>query len=497
MTTRTIQAERRLRKMNHDDTSPYRDHPGPLGAAIRASWRREPVLGFAGGRVHVDAKTGLARFGPASLGLKRHPAEIRIGFVGSGQSIQSARGLFERAAEGIDGDPRKAPRFPGFLPDRGFFSELVEPDGAVATITTNEIASLKAVKSKAGRFAEAVELVSSKVKLVATRDDALRLIVLAIPDDLLALVKTVDYTDRTHGKVHRDFRRALKAEVMRHKVPTQIVLQRVSEATPDAKRVDPAHRVAWNLMTSVFFKGGGIPWKPIGLRPDTCYVGISFHRPTGTADTTLRSSVAQAFDESGTGLILRGPDFQWDRKKDGPSPHLSDEQAKSLLDQVLKRYRDEAGHLPSRVVVHKTSRFWDAERDGFQQALSAVNEFDLVAVAPTSEIRLVRAGGYPPLRGTMFSVGDLSYLYTTGYIPAIRAYPHGHVPAPLQIADKHGDSSLESIVDEILVLTKMNWNSTTFAGALPITIRFSRQVGNIMREIPPDRDPMPQFAFYT
>jgi hypothetical protein len=478
------------------DESPYTDHPGPF-SAIRASWRREPMLGFAGGRLHVDAKTGLARFGPASLGSKRHPAEIRIGYVGSGQSIQSARNMFERAAQGLDGDEKKAPRFPGFLPDRGFFSQLVEPDGAHETITTNEMADLKAIKTKRDRFAQAVQLVSEKVRLVVQGDHALRLIVLALPDELLTLAKTVDYTDEVSGRVHRDFRRALKAEVMRHNVPTQIVLQRVSEAAADSKRVDPPHRIAWNLFTSMFFKGGGIPWKPVGLRPDTCYVGISFHRPMGTTDTTLRSSVAQAFDESGTGLILRGPDFQWDRKKDGPSPHLSGEQARDLLDLVLKRYKDEAKHPPARVVVHKTSRFWDAERDGFQAALSSIREFDLVAVTPTSEIRLMRAGEYPPLRGTLFSVGDLSYVYTTGYIPALKAYPHGHVPAPLQIADHHGDSSLEAIVDEILVLTKMNWNSTTFAGALPITIRFSRQVGNIMREIPPGRDPMPQFAFYT
>jgi hypothetical protein len=33
--------------------------------------------------------------------------------------------------------------------------------------------------------------------------------------------------------------------------------------------------------------------------------------------------------------------------------------------------------------------------------------------------------------------------------------------------------------------------------ALPITIRFARRVCNVMREVPPERDPMPQFKFYT
>jgi hypothetical protein len=485
---------------NLRDDSPYLPDDRTFqasGLVIRATWRKEPVLGFAGGRLHVDAKVGLARYGPASLGTSRHPAQIRIGFVGSGQSIASAQRLLEHAAAGVDGDPAKAPRFPGFMADRGFFSELVHPGGAQAIITTNELAELKKIAKLQPRFAAAIALVSEKVKLVTTKDDALRLIVLALPSELLGITKKVRYNDPVLGLVYRDLRRALKAELMRHKVPTQIILQRVSEAAPDDEKIDPPHRVAWNLLTSMFFKGGGIPWKPVGLRADTCYIGISFHRPMGTTDATLRASVAQAFDENGTGLILRGPDFQWHTSKDGPSPHLNAEQAKALLELVLPRYEAEAGHLPSRVVIHKTSRFWDGEREGFQSALSQIREFDLIAVAPTSEVRLLRAGNYPPLRGTLFSVGDISYVYTTGYTPAIKAYPHGHVPAPLQIADRYGDSSLEDIVDEILVLTKMNWNTTGFAGALPITIRFSRQVGNIMREIPADRDPMPQFAFYT
>jgi hypothetical protein len=31
---------------------------------------------------------------------------------------------------------------------------------------------------------------------------------------------------------------------------------------------------------------------------------------------------------------------------------------------------------------------------------------------------------------------------------------------------------------------------------MPITLTFSRLVGDIMKEIPEDREPMPQFKFY-
>jgi hypothetical protein len=188
-----------------------------------------------------------------------------------------------------------------------------------------------------------------------------------------------------------------------------------------------------------------------------------------------------------------------DRSSSEAGFHLNEDQASALMNLVLTRYEHETRprRRPGRVVVYKTSRFWPAELEGFRQALRSIGEFDLVAVAPTSEVRLVRAGKYPPLRGTLFSVGEVDYLYTIGYIPALQTYPHGHVPAPLQIADHQGDSSRTQIADELLILTKMNWNSANFAGALPITIRFSRGVGDVVREIPCDREPEPNFKFYT
>lgn len=465
---------------------------------VRTQWLEEPALAFAGDREALDQKEGLARYGPASLGESRHPAEIRLGFIGSGRSIATAQGWFRRAAEGIAGDPAKhLARFPGFAEDRGFFSRLVMSDSQVEAITAHEIDAVLASKKVADRFQEAVAVISRKMRLLRQRDDQPDVVILALPDELVQHTQRVKFNDPDRGLVYRDFRRAIKAELMRHQIPTQILLERVAGAEPGAKGVDHISRVAWNLCTSLYFKAGGVPWRPVGLRPDTCFIGISFHRPLGTADPALRSSVAQAFDELGTGLVLRGPDFSWDTHRQGPSAHLSADQSSELLQLVLRRYREETRRLPARVVVHKTSRYTPEERDGFKLALAGISQFDLVAVSPTSEVRLLRQGKYPPLRGTLFSVADVSFLYTTGYIPALQAYPHGHVPSPLQIADHHGDSSVEQLAEEILLLTKMNWNSAGFAGALPITIRFSRLVGDIMREVPADREPEPQFKFYT
>jgi len=42
----------------------------------------------------------------------------------------------------------------------------------------------------------------------------------------------------------------------------------------------------------------------------------------------------------------------------------------------------------------------------------------------------------------------------------------------------------------------MNWNAARFGGLMPVTIRFSRLVGDILKEFPPDKEPLPQLKFY-
>jgi hypothetical protein len=71
-----------------------------------------------------------------------------------------------------------------------------------------------------------------------------------------------------------------------------------------------------------------------------------------------------------------------------------------------------------------------------------------------------RTGDYPPFRGTYikFSNTDLLF-YTVGYIPFLRTYPGPRVPQPIEILEHHGDSPWNIVLEEILALTKLNWNT--------------------------------------
>jgi hypothetical protein len=65
------------------------------------------------------------------------------------------------------------------------------------------------------------------------------------------------------------------------------------------------------------------------------------------------------------------------------------------------------------------------------------------------------------------------------------------------VADHNGgDTSRRDLLKEILLLTKMNWNSANYAESLPITLRFASLVGDILREIPPHIKPQRRYAFY-
>jgi len=439
-----------------------------------------------------DPKVGISLHGPRSLGTSRHQSEIHIGFIGTSDTIAKARSLYERCSNGIDGTENYDP-FPGCTADEGFRCRLTTEQSEI--IRQHEYDQILGVRGKRQKFETLLNVLDQKMHLITERDHPLDYIVLALPDELFQKCRSVEYSETGVGTIYRNLRRSFKAAAMRYEKPTQILLEKtIDNFGTDKTTVHPS-QVAWNLFTGMYFKVEGLPWGPTGLRPGTCYIGISFFRPLGDS-TSLRTSVVQAFDENGEGLVLRGHKFHWDEEKYGKSPHLPADQAKQLIDMVLDEYKRQNGdRLPHRVVIHKTSRFEPEEHDGFREALRSVSEIDLVSFAPTSDARLLRTGKYPPLRGTVFHAGDISYCYTSGYMRG-KGYPHGHVPSPLQIADHKGDTSRTELLREVLVLTKMNWNSANMFGLMPITLRFSRLVGDILREVPETERPKTKYKYY-
>lgn len=497
----------------------------------------EPRLIFAGRQRCEDPKTGLTLFGPA--GLDKTPRQtIRLGVIGTGDTIQQLLAWLETARlsisaganrRGLGYDPLLAPDFPGFSHETVFQCAIETGSRFQEVLTEKEIEKAIDPVDFSGRVKGVVDLVASRLAVLADREPAPDVVVCAMPEivDLAcgpqgradrqiarALTKIQRATQRlqsqsrltgqlllgfgdeddeiTTAPGYWDFHNALKVRAMNYSLPTQLVWE--STLTGSRNTQDPA-TIAWNFFTAIYYKAGNIPWELDFDAGGTCFIGVTFYRESPDPQAMTRTSLAQVFSETGEGLVLKGEPVRWDKDRDR-RPHLSEETSTRLVTQALAMYEQHFGRVPERVVIHKTSRYWPEELRGFRVGLGRVKSFDFLALDRRG-IRFLRLGKEPPVRGTVIELARRNYLiYTRGYVPFLRAYPGMRVPNPLEVIEHHGDSTAEKVCSEILALTKLNWNNCGFASGSPITTAFSKQVGRILTELPNGQPRESKYRFF-
>jgi hypothetical protein len=487
--------------------------------------------------VSPDPKEGILLHGPYTVAEQgRHPAELPIGTIGTDGALEGLHRWLDSCGSPIPGksdQPLLHPEFPGFSAASPFRSALVRDPRWDGRFSTREIESITDEDDPRARFNHAVKLVTDKIQHLADRDDPPRVILVALPPEIIkncwsvrglggpagdamsALDKRIlrkrrskdverrqmllfDQLDKLEPAmkeelVYRNFRRAVKARAMQWNVPIQLIQPGIYDGQTTRQ---PPCTVAWNFFVALYYKAGGFPWVLERFNAGECFAGVSFHRHVSDSRVGVYSSLAQVFSNRSDGVVLRGDRFEWNDKELGRSPHLSAEHAEKLAQKVVKLYEAEHNRRPSRVVFHKSSDYWPEELAGFKRGLADVADYDLVSLSQRAT-RLFREGDYPPVRGTHACIaGKMHILYTMGYIPFLRGYPRGYVPDPICVTDHHGQSSPERICRELMALSKMNWNCADFATSQPITLRFSRQVGDIMSELQEGQVPRGSFKFY-
>lgn len=491
----------------------------------------EPRLQFGQFFEHEDSKTGLAEYGPFGKNVQGlHPSEVKIGFIGTRETIAGAHEWVEECAGKIESRTMKRtslrhpeakmlfneqdigesqiPRlekiinrdFIGFNLDSEFKCCFQLNDRWIRYLLPKDINHTLRTKDKTDRIRKLVTLIGSQVESLATTPPAPDVIIIALTSEMF----TKAHSARVTGNFHLNLRRALKACAMKWGVPIQLIRSATIKGT-DIALQEKATR-AWNFCAAQYYKADGVLWRPITVEPDVCFVGISFFVATDEKDKlTMRSSVAQAFDFLGQGIVLRGDPFEWDIGKHGRTPHLSKSSAAKLIARTLREYEKVRGLPPKRVVIQKSSGFWGAdhpqfnEREGFEEGICEVFprcETDFLTLQQTG-LRLFREGKYPPLRGMYFCLEKVHhFLYTMGYIPYLQTYPGSYVPEPWELTEHHGESDPKQLLKEVLMLTKMNVNNCSYADGVPITLQFSRNIGEIMKHIPQGEDAKAQYKFY-
>ena len=464
----------------------------------------EPLLEFAND-VHICPRKGISEYSVYDAKLSVRKKEIFIGSVGASNTLSKFVEWMEGCKSFIP--PKQDAKqgnlfvpFCGFNKQSGFQCELNFSSEIQRKINNTTIQEILSIENRDERILEAVEVFYDHVKYLA-QNKIVDVVVCIIPKVFEnKIVKEVqgDIEETLDSEEIPDFevnfRRALKAKCMHLGKPLQLLKE--NSLKYNQKIQDDATR-AWNFCTALYYKSGQtVPWRLFNSnpKPPVCYVGISFYKSRDKQ--TTQTSLAQLFDELGNGVILRGTPVE--RDKDDRQLHLNENQANQLLKNALGEYKFAMGNLPSRVVVHKTSKYNDAELDGF---LSAIKDFkissnDFLNIQDT-DFRFFRDAAYPPLRGTGIQLSEQdTLLYTKGSVELYQTFPGMYIPQPILIHSALSDESIEEICYEILSLSKMNWNNTQFDGKYPITVSCARKVGEIMKYINEDEKPQIRYAYY-
>ncbi len=259
-------------------------------------------------------------------------------------------------------------------------------------------------------------------------------------------------------------------------------------------------QINWWLSLSYYVKSFRTPWILGNSETSTAFAGIGYSIESKQENEGhIVMGCSHIYSSTGEGLRYKlskisNDKIDWRHKK----PHLSYDDAYDFGRSIINLFYESMNILPKRVVIHKRTFFTENERQGILDSLfdnAKIEAVDLIEINFEDNIRYVSSkiykhetqiDGYSVSRGTCIQLNKSeALLWAHGVVPSVlnpklNFYPGGrYIPKPLKIIKHHGAGSLEQIANEILGLTKMNWNSLNMYSQLPATISSSNAIARI------------------
>lgn len=486
----------------------------------------EPALGFGYGQQIDHPKDGLTLYGPQSRPTRK---DITIGVVGTKSGVVYFRDWVATLINGVKVPPRKKTEkihrlhlsnFPGMVEAFGIG---ISPDDIVPyEIDEGEIERTTSIPNHHEAVSSTVDLYLSAVTAHDRNEERhIDVWIFVVPELVFEVCRPEmghrrkvalsqgQFTKRQkkranfplfEGKIDMseedifddvpDFHRQVKAKLLTMGHTSQIVRETtiapnkfLNKAGWPIRGTQDAATIAWNLATGLYYKTQSEPpWKIANMREGVCYVGLVFKLIPNHAENHA-CCAAQMFLSEGDGVVFRGANGPW--LTDNKEFHLSSKGAKALIETVLQTYKSKFGHYPKELFLHGTTKFNDSEWKAFEEAAPEGTKIVGVRIKSTyGEMKLFREGDYPCLRGTAIKTNDYeAYLWTTGYAPRIDTYLGPETPNPLFITVLQsigGDTKIETVLEDILGLTKINYNACNYCDGEPVTIRFAKKVGEVL-----------------
>ena len=523
---------------------PQKRRPKRNSSRLEMLFLTEPSLEFGYGQKLVYPRDGLFLFGPCASSSDIR--SVRYGAIGTSDGIRRLRS-WAANLNGYIPIPKPGPRSreiePQHVPFPGFGEAFrchwpTEPTVTIEDIRADEIEKTIRLSNRHEAIHDTVDLYVSRLVREHNRlENPPAFWFVVIPESIYQLGRpnsVVPKDEQVPGQIRisanrarelkvqptlfgtededaniyeyaTHFRRQLKARLLKDRIVTQIVRETtlvpedfLRENGRPSRRVEDRATIAWKLGTGAYYKAGGKPWQLADVRGGVCYVGLVYKRSDLSADIRHACCAAQMFLTDGDGVVFRGALGPWFHE-DSKQFHLDEEAARKLIEMVTKEYKSQHDDKPpSELFIHATSAFTDDEWKGF--CAGSDSKTNLVGVQITDahdDLKLFRPGAYPVIRGSALIVGDRSaYLWTSGYAPRLDTYMGPETPNPLMIKVVRGECPLRTVLQDILGLTKINFNSCLHNDRLPVTIRFANAVGDVLISAPIESEPRLPFKFY-
>ena len=491
----------------------------------------EPELEFRYGQRLTLPHTGLSLFGPFDAGTGASPRGISYALIGAREGLDSFKAFANLMRGPVQSPPDKKPTlwplFPGF--DVAFGLDWPAEPAWEVQVDRIKLLEAASVSDRYQRVHQVVNLILDPIEKAQKRDEQPRVLVCVIPDEVWKSCRPdqqvvngigekvsasetrsrvrgdrslFDTYDREVYQLAPDFRRQLKARVMKFGTPIQIVRESTLGLGADKRfsyrGLTPIPDRMWNLATALYYKCGGKPWRLATAREGVCYVGIAFRLQNPGQNSRNGCCAAQMFLDDGDGVVFLGEYGPWYAPK-SKQFHLAPDAAKSLLKGVIETYQDLHGKPLREVFLHSRSGIDAEEFEGYKAAVPSGTKVVAVRVrSGNPSLRLFRQGTRPVLRGTFLSIDEhRGYLWTSGFKPELMTYDGGDVPVPLSLEVQHGEANIEQVARDVFGLTKLNYNACKLGDSRPVTVGFSDAVGEILISNPSVLDRRPQFRFYV
>ncbi|MFN3165775.1 MAG: hypothetical protein ACE37H_01790 [Phycisphaeraceae bacterium] len=498
---------------------------------------KEPHLLFHYEQATEDPRDGLTLFGPLEKGK---PYGIRFGVVGTADGVKYFREWVTRIQTPV-GDPDEIARpvFPGF--EAAFGIPWKPNPQHEVLIDEAELHRRLNFGDRHHRVYKAVDLYEEAIlKIHTTEESPVDLWFVVVPDDVHRLCRpqsTVDAESRidsreglsksavssaASGQSHLfnndlaeelaqaynyevNFHNQLKARLLTRQIVTQIarestiafrsVLGANGEPLRDLSVVE--QDIAWHLATAAFYKAGGRPWKIDGMRDGVCYLGIVFKHVDLSKNPHMACCAAQMFLNSGDGVVFKGNNGPWYTGRRGDF-HIDEASATDLVQKAIESYKTKSsdGQPPRELFIHAKTKFNETEWNAFLAAAGTDTNVVAVQIQEEHDFKLYRAGKNPVLRGTAICIDEsLAYLWTRGLTPRLRTYVGREVPNPLTIKICRGKADIAVVLNDVLGLTKLNYNACRFGDGEPVTLKFADAVGEILTAGPVFEQDVPPLPF--